>query len=614
MTQFLKLSVTVSLCVAGAAQAQTITGIITTLAGNGTQGFAGDGGPALSANLNQPFSAILSGGNLYIADQVNNAVRVVKGGTISTFAGVEIAGYGGDNGAATSAQLTQPTGLAVDSSGNIYISDTNNNLVRKVSTSGIISTFAGTPGTQGYGGDGGGATGAFLFKPAGLAFDSAGNLYIADSGNNVIRKVAASTTSTNTITTYAGKFSNGGKYIGDNGPASNAGLNAPAGVAVDASGNLYIADSGNNVVRKVSTNLVITTLAGNGSSGFSGDGKTPAFAMLNHPKGVAVDATGNIYISDTLNSRIRVVSPNGASINTAIGTGQPAYFGDNGQAAVAGIDFPVGIVFDGSGNLIIADTGNNVIRKFVPSAATGTKPAIPAGGVITASQFGAFSTISPGTWIEIYGTNLASATADWSSGFQGINAPTTVGGTTVTIGGLSAFIDYVSPTQVNAQVPSQLNTGSQQVVVSTAAGQSANYSINVVNTEPGLYAPALPQFVVNGKQYVAAQHADGTWVLPASPAKVGEPITLYGVGFGPVNTGQPAGQIVQSLNSITTPLTFFFGSTQANTPTYEGLVPPYVGLYQFNVVVPPVASNAAVPLSFILGSANSPQTLYTAVQ
>jgi uncharacterized protein (TIGR03437 family) len=617
-----KFGVTACLCVAYAAQAQTVTGIITTIAGNGTQGFAGDGGSALSANMNLPFAAALSGGNLYIADQNNCAVRVVNSsGTISTFAGNEVCGYSGDGGKATSAQLSKVEGIAVDSSGNVYIGDTGNNLVREVTTAGIISTFAGTPGTSGYGGDGGGATGAFLSLPAGLAFDSAGNLYIADTGNNVIRKVAPSTgTTSGTITTYAGSFANGKTYLGDGHPASMAGMYAPVAVAVDASGNLYIADSNNNVVRKVSTNLIISTLAGNGNPGFSGDGGNPNFAKLSHPNGVAVDSSGNVYIADSLNSRIRLVSPNSATINTVIGTGQAAYYGDGGPGLQAGLNFPAGLSFDSSGNLIIADTDNSVIRKFVPGGSSGSKPAISPGGVITASQFGAYSTIAPGAWIEIYGSNLGNTTTDWSNSFQGINAPITLGGTTVTIGGLNTYIEYVSPGQVNVQAPLALNPGLQQMVVSTGAGQSANYSVNVANTAPGLYAPSI--FSVGGKQYVGAQHRDGTWVMPAgavagftsSPAKAGETITLYGVGFGQVNPQQTDGQQVQNANnSLTTALTIFFGPSQA-TITYDGLIPPYLGLYQFNVTVPNVASNNLVPLTFILGSSSGAQTLYTAVQ
>jgi uncharacterized protein (TIGR03437 family) len=603
--------------VAYAAQAQTVTGIITTIAGNGTQGFAGDGGSALNANMNLPFAAALSGGNLYIADQNNCAVRVVNSsGTISTFAGNEVCGYSGDGGKATNAQLSKVEGIAVDSSGNVYIGDTGNNLVREVTTAGIISTFAGTPGTSGYGGDGGGATGAFLSLPAGLAFDKAGNLYIADTGNNVIRKVAAA--SPFTITTYAGSFANGKTYLGDGGPASKAGMYAPVAVAVDASGNLYIADTNNNVVRKVSTNLIISTLAGNGNPGFSGDGGNPNFAKLSHPNGVTVDSSGNVYIADTLNSRIRLVSPNSATINTVIGTGQAAYFGDNGPGLQAAVNFPAGLSFDSSGNLIIADTDNSVIRKFVPGGSSGAKPAISPGGVVTASQYGAFSTIAPGAWIEIYGSNLANTTTDWSNSFQGINAPITLGGTTVTVGGLNAFVEYVSPGQVNVQAPFALNPGSQTMVVSTAAGQSANYSVNVANTAPGL----LAQYTVGGKQYVSAFHKNGTLVMPAgavagvtsSPAVAGETITLYGVGFGQVNPSPNDGQQVQNANnSLTTALTIFFGPSQA-TITYDGLIPPYLGLYQFNVTVPNVTSNNLVPLTFILGSSSGAQTLYTAVQ
>jgi uncharacterized protein (TIGR03437 family) len=616
-----KLGVTACLCVAYAAQAQTVTGIITTIAGNGTQGFAGDGGSALNANMNLPFAAVVAGGNLYIADQVNCVVRMVNSsGTISTFAGTAVCGYSGDGGKATAAQLSKIEGIAVDTSGNVYIGDTGNNLVREVSTSGIITTFAGTPGTSGYGGDGGGATGAFLSLPAGLAFDKAGNLYIADTGNNVIRKVAPSTgTTSGTITTYAGSFANGKTYLGDGGPASKAGMYAPVAVAVDTSGNLYIADTNNNVVRKVSTNLIISTLAGNGNPGFSGDGGNPAFAKLSHPNGVTVDSTGNVYIADTLNSRIRLVSPNSTTINTVIGTGQAAYYGDNGPGLQAAVNFPAGLSLDTSGNLIIADTDNSVVRKFVPGGSSGSKPVISAGGVITASQFGGFSTIAPGAWIEIYGSNLASTTTDWSNSFQGINAPTTLGGTTVTIGGLNTYIEYVSPGQVNVQAPlSALNPGTQQMVVSTAAGQSANYSVNVANTAPGL----LAQYTVGGKQYVSAFHKDGTLVMPAgavagvtsSPAVAGETITLYGVGFGQVNPQRHDGQQVQNPNnSLTTALAIFFGPSQA-TITYDGLIPPYLGLYQFNVTVPNVASGNLVPLTFILGSSSGAQTLYTAVQ
>jgi uncharacterized protein (TIGR03437 family) len=605
------------------AQMKVAPGTIATIAGDQSLGigYTGDAGPATSAQLNLPVQAVFAGGNLYIADQVNEVIRYVTGATgiITTIAGDNTAGYTKDGVAANTSELSSPCGVWVDGSGNLYIADTVNNLIRMVTAAkGIISTVAGTPGASGYLGDGLGALSASLTKPSSVVFDSSGNMYIADSGNNVIRKVNTA----GVISTYAGDFNTPG-YTGDGGPATKVGvgLNNPVAVALDAAGNLYIADSENSVIRKVTaTSGFITTIAGNGTPGFSGDGGRAVLAKLSHPKGVAVDAAGNVYISDTFNSRIRVVAPNG-TISTVVGTGVPGYSGDGGSATAAQLDFPANLSFDAAGNLYIADNNNNVIRQYAPpSAASGSLPVINSGGVISASSFGALSAIAPGSWIEIYGSNLANTTANWNnSDFTGVNAPTALGGTTVTIGGLSAFVDYVSPGQVDVQVPSGVGSGPQQLVVATAAGQSTAYTVTVNATEPGLWAPAM--FQVGGKQYVGAQLPDGTLVLPTGavpgytsrPANPAEIITMYGVGFGPVNTAVPAGQIVSGLNSLTTPFAMYFGSAQAMVP-YFGLAPGFVGLYQFNVVVPSIAASNAVPLTFVLGSSNNAQTLYTAVQ
>jgi uncharacterized protein (TIGR03437 family) len=605
------------------AQMKLTPGTITTIAGSQALGigYTGDAGAATSAQLNLPFHAVFAGGNLYIADQVNEVIRYVTGakGIITTIAGDNIAGYTKDGIAANTSELWSPCGVWVDGSGNLYIADTENNLIRMVTAAkGIISTVAGTPGASGYLGDGSGALSASLSKPSSVVFDSAGNMYIADSGNNVIRRVIAST---GNIFTYAGDFNTPG-YTGDGGPATKVGvgLNDPVAVALDAAGNLYIADSNNDVIRKVTaTSGFITTIAGIGTQGFSGDGGLAIHAQLDHPKGVAVDAAGNVYISDTYNSRIRVVAPNG-TISTVVGTGTLGYSGDGGLATAAQLNFPAGLSFDTAGNLYIADNGNNVIRQYAPPSLTsGSLPTINSGGVISASSFGALPAIAPGSWIEIYGSNLANTTANWNNSFTGVNAPTALGNTTVTIGGLNAFIDYVSPGQVNAQAPSGVGSGPQQLVVATGAGQSAAYTVTVNGTEPGLWAPAM--FQVGGKQYVGATLPDGTWVLPTGavsgytsrPANPGETITMYGVGFGPVNTAIPAGQIVSGLNSLTTPLTMDFGSAQV-TLSYYGLAPELVGVYQFNAVVPSIAASNAVPVTFVLGSSNNAQTLYTAVQ
>jgi sugar lactone lactonase YvrE len=326
-------------------------GVITTVAGNGTVGFSGDNGPATSAQLNDPDGvAVDSAGNLYIADSGNNRIRMVSNGFIITVVGSGTEGYSGDNGPAVSAELNNPWAVAVDAAGSLYIADSYNFRIRKVSN-GVITTVAGN-GTPGFGGDNGPASSAELSGAKGVALDSAGNLYIADSGNNRIRKV-----SNGMITTLAG----GGSVVGDNGPATSAWLGSPEGVAVNAAGDLYIADNYNDRIRKVA-NGVITTVAGNGTQGYSGDnGPATSAQLYNAYGGVAVDAAGNLYIADYFNNRIRKVS-NGV-ITTVAGTGASGFSGDNGPATSAALSNPGGVAVDAAGNLYIADYFNNRIRK-----------------------------------------------------------------------------------------------------------------------------------------------------------------------------------------------------------------------------------------------------------
>ena len=246
-------------------------------------------------------------------------------------------------------------------------------------------------------------------------------------------------------------------------------------------------------------------------------------------------------------------------------------------------------------------------------------PVITPAGVLTAGAFGGFTAIAPGSWIEIYGTYLASSTLGWSgSDFINGIAPTTLGGITVSIGGKAAFIDYVSPGQIDALVPSDAPLGPVEVTIKNAIGTSDGFGIYVSQTQPGLLAP--PSFQIGGKQYLAALFTDGSFAIPLNaitgvashPAKPGDTLTIYGIGFGPVSPGFTAGTVVTQANSLTTPVQFLFGSTPA-TATYYGLVPSYTGLYQFNVVVPNVTANNAVPISFTVGGAKGSQTLYIAV-
>jgi trimeric autotransporter adhesin len=252
-----------------------------------------------------------SAGNLYIADLGNSRIREVAAGTgiITTVAGNNTSGYSGDGEAATSAELNRPYGVAVDRAGNLYIADLSNNRIREVTAStGIITTVAGN-GTFGYNGDGGAAASAELSSPTGVAVDSAGNLYIADSGNNRVREVAVGT---GIITTVVGNGTEG--YNGDGGLATSAELNDPAGVAVDSAGNLYISDTDNVVIRKVTASTgIINTVADNGTDSYSGDGGAATSAALSYPLGLALDNVGNLYFADANNNVVREVEVTTAS-------------------------------------------------------------------------------------------------------------------------------------------------------------------------------------------------------------------------------------------------------------------------------------------------------------
>jgi sugar lactone lactonase YvrE len=365
------------------------TGTITTVAGNGTNGFSGDGGPATGAQLGGPSGvAVDAAGDLFIADTGNNRIRTVDtAGTIATIAGNGIAGSGfagfsGDGGPATSAQLNDPSGVTVDAAGNLFIVDTNNERIRKIDAAGVIRTVAGGGSPPDGLGDGGPATSARLSlvyeyqNARGVAVDAAGNLFIADFDNQRIRKVNTA----GTITTVAGNGASG--FSGDGGPATGAQLNGPVGVAVDAAGNLFIADFWNYRIREVDITGTITTIAGTGDCcGFSGDGGPATNAQLSAPSGVTVDAAGNLFIADTGNNRIRTVDPAG-TIATVAGSGIGGFSGDGGPATDAQLNVPLGVTVDLAGNLFIADTGNQRIRKV---DAVGTIITVAGNGTVHCS-------------------------------------------------------------------------------------------------------------------------------------------------------------------------------------------------------------------------------------
>jgi sugar lactone lactonase YvrE len=359
--------------------------IITTVAGNGQDGESGDGGQATNAALYAGAVGVDNLGDFFIADSANDRVREVNAsGLIATVAGNGTIGFSGDGGAATNAQLYHPAAVAADSAGNLYIADEANDRIRQVAANGVISTLAGN-GTDGYAGDGAAATNASLSSPSGVAVDAAGNLYIADQDNQRIRQVGTN----GLIHTIAGNGTNG--FSGDGGAAINASLSNPADVAVDGLGNIYIADSGNKRIRKVGLNGIIITVAGSGNAGYYGDGGPATNAFFESPASVAVDAFGNFFIADGT-EHVREVGLNGI-ISTVAGNAGRGFSGDGGPPTNAMLSEVYGLATDALGDLFIADTGNNRIRKinaFGPSLMLSNFNFVEAGNydLIVSSPFG----------------------------------------------------------------------------------------------------------------------------------------------------------------------------------------------------------------------------------
>ena len=349
------IAVLLIVCGSASSEAQ----IITTFAGNGSYSFSGDGGAATAAALQFPTDLTFdASGICYVADHYNYRIRKINvSGVINTFAGGDTCSA--DGVPATTASIS-PSGMDVDGAGNIYVAGRNK--LRKINTSGIISTIAGSGG-YGSTGDGGPATAATFRDPVAVAHDAAGNIYIADAGasyNGTIRKVDAS----GHISTVAG----GGTSTADGIAATAAVLGKPNNIAIDASGNLYIADWQNNRIRKVNTSGIITTAAGTGTAGFSGDGGAATAAKLDGPNGIAIDASGNMFIADFYNCRIRKISPAGV-ITSIAGTGTPGYTGDGGPASAAQLGHVVSVKISGT-DIYVVDSNASVVRKISYSSAS----------------------------------------------------------------------------------------------------------------------------------------------------------------------------------------------------------------------------------------------------
>jgi uncharacterized protein (TIGR03437 family) len=543
-------------------------GIIQTIAGDGYIHSVGDGLAATSALLNQPMAVALdSNSNLYIADSGTQRIRqVVPAGTIRTIAGTGLAGPGSESVPATSSNLYAPMSVVMGPGGSIFLADTFNHRVRTIGLDGRIATFAGT-GIGGIGPEALPPAQMQLRGPRGVCLDRAGTVYIVDTSNHRVLRVPSG----GVAETAAGNGSPGD--AGDGGSARLAQLNQPSACTLDFAGNLYIADTAGNRIRKVTPAGVISTVAGTGDSGFSGDEGAAAAARIAGPLGVAVDGGGTIFFSDTGNHRIRLVTTDGM-IHTIAGQGSPGFSGDGGLANSAQLDLPAGLALDGAGNLYFADTGNNRLRRLVVQQ-TVAPPPVTAPPPLAAANAASLrqGPVAPGEIVAIFGQGIGPETAASGSLDSAGLLANLVGGTEVRFDGVPAPLFYAQAAQINLQVPYTVAGSAVTHVEVLYQGRSAGtLTLAVVSANPALFPSLFNQ--------------DGTLNSESNPASRGTIVTLFATGEGLGDGANVSGLPAQApFARPRLPVSLAIGSI-ASDLLYAGSAPGLIGLMQINTRVP----------------------------